>query len=57
MTPWDSPLQEIFLTQGWYLGLLHCRQESPKTDYSIPKYLSLYIVTLSENLPIYWVSF
>ena len=26
MTPWDSPLQEIFLTQGWYLGLLHCGQ-------------------------------
>ena len=22
----DSLLQETFLTQGWYLGLLHCRQ-------------------------------
>ena len=78
LCPWNSPgknigvgyhflLQQIFPTQGWNMGLLHCRQIlyhlshqgslllrdiSKYKDKSIKKYLQKTCLTLSYNLQI-----
>ena len=68
-SPWNSPdqntgvvscsfLQGIFWTQGWTLGLLHCRQihyplsHQGNHSTAIQLYMCVYIYSFSDSFPL-----